>query len=680
MLDDAYQDFLGLVATHVATMVATARAFEEEQKRAQALAELDRAKTAFFSNVSHEFRTPLTLMLGPLEDVMASARLPEQERQHLARVHRNALRLLKLVNSLLEFSRLEAGRARVAFEPTDLAVLTSGLASAFEPVVAMAGLRLLVDCPPLPEPVWVDRDMWEKVVLNLVSNAVKFTFAGEIAVRLEWLGDRVELSVRDTGTGIPEPELPRVFDRFHRVEGARGRSYEGSGIGLALVQEVVKLHGGGVRVDSAVGQGSTFTVALPTGKANLPREHVRDEPRCVSPATAAEAFVHEAAQWLSSTPSASPEADAGLVAPSGASEGHILVADDNADLRDYVRQVLERRFTVETVTDGQAALAAAHRRTPHAVLSDVMMPGLDGFGLLRELKADPRTAHIPVVLLSARAGEEATGAGLAAGADDYLVKPFSTRELLARVEGAVKTARAKEQLRQRADFEQQLIGIVSHDLRNPVSAILLGAAGLLRGDDLSERQTKTVVRIQSSAERASRMIRDLLDFTQARLGGGIRIERRKADLHQLVQGVLDEVEATHARREVRVRRDGDGRGQWDPDRLAQVVQNLVTNALKYSPEGTPVRVETHGEDGGVTLSVHNQGVPIPPEQFARLFEPLHRATGNLDKVGRSVGLGLYIVKHLVDAHGGTVDVRSTAEEGTTFTVRLPRAASAARPG
>ena len=266
------------------------------------------------------------------------------------------------------------------------------------------------------------------------------------------------------------------------------------------------------------------------------------------------------------------------------------------------------------------------------------------------------------------------------------MKPFSARELLARVEGTVKTARARaaqveallraeslaRELSQRVDFEQQLIGIVSHDLRNPVSAILLGAAGLLRGEDLSSRQTKSVVRIQSSAERAHRLIRDLLDFTQARLGGGIRLERRRMNLHDTLRSVLEEAEATHVGRELRVRLTGDGRGEWDPDRLGQVVQNLVTNALKYSPEGSPVRVETHTGDDSVTVSVHNEGAPIPPERLGRIFEPLQRGTGEADTAGRSIGLGLYIVRQVVAANGGTVSVESTAEAGTTFTVRLPR--------
>ncbi|RYZ36996.1 MAG: PAS domain S-box protein [Myxococcaceae bacterium] len=227
-------------------------------------------------------------------------------------------------------------------------------------------------------------------------------------------------------------------------------------------------------------------------------------------------------------------------------------------------------------------------------------------------------------------------------------------------------------VKRQVDFEQHLIGIVSHDLRNPLSAIQLGVSAMARREDLDERSRKSVTRIQNAAERATRMVKDLLDFTQARLGGGIRIERRPADLHELTRGVVDEVEAAHPHRELRVYRSGDGRGRWDPDRLSQVVQNLVTNALKYSPEATPVRVETRAEGDRVVLSVHNQGAPIPPERLGVLFQPLQRGTADIDNAGRSVGLGLYIVQSIVEAHGGRIDVQSTAGAGTTFTVFLSR--------
>jgi signal transduction histidine kinase len=680
--DAQYRGFLGLVAGHISTAIANARAYEDEKRRAETLAELDRSKTVFFSNVSHEFRTPLTLMLGPVEDVLASDRLEREEREALERVHRNGLRLFKLVNTLLDFSRLEAGRMQASYQPTDLAALTVGLASAFDSAVAKAGLRLAVDCPPLPSPVWVDPEMWEKVVLNLVSNALKFTFEGEIGVALRWREDHVELSVWDTGTGIPPEELPRIFERFHRVHGAKGRSHEGSGIGLSLVQELVKLHGGTVRAESTPGQGSTFTVSLPAGSAHLPRERLATSRAGVPTSARVAPFVNEASGWLDAAPS-TPQAPAAAPVPrpgaiparSQAPQGHILLADDNADMRDYVRWLLESRFTVEAVAEGREALAAAEARVPDLVLSDVMMPGLDGFGLLRAFRANPRTAAVPFILLSARAGEEATVGGLQAGADDYLVKPFSARELLARVEGALRLARERAErerlARERADFEQHLIGIVSHDLRNPLAAITMSAATLLRRTDLEERQRRPIGRIFASAERANRMIRDLLDFTQARLGGGLPLQPQPLDFHALSQQVVDELQVAHPERAIELERSGAGQAVWDGDRTAQVLTNLISNALHYSPPGTPVRVRASEEGADGVLEVHNEGPPIPAELLPRLFQPMQRGDKDANTAGRSVGLGLYIVDHIVRAHGGRVEVRSVEGAGTRFTVRMP---------
>ena len=462
VIDADYRSFLDLVAGHIGTSIADARAYEEERKRAEALAEIDRAKTAFFSNVSHEFRTPLTLMMGPLEDTLAqSVRLPPTDRERLQLAHRNALRLLKLVNTLLDFSRIEAGRIHASYEPTDLAALTAELASVFRSTIERAGVRLVVDCPPLSQPVYVGREMWEKIVLNLISNAFKFTFAGEIEVALRETDAAVELTVRDTGTGIPADEIPRLFERFHRVTGARGRSYEGSGIGLALVQELVKLHGGSVRVDSEVDRGSRFIVSLPHGKAHLPADRIHTARSLPSAGVRAEAYIEEVSRWLPDAASATPVMDefpiqaledlgAGT-APEPQPSAHlsgrrILLADDNADMRAYVRRLLvQRGYEVEAVADGLAALRAARQRKPDLVLTDVMMPGLDGFGLLRELRADPALAENPVIVLSARAGEEARIEGMQAGADDYLIKPFSARELLARVESHLNMARFRRE-------------------------------------------------------------------------------------------------------------------------------------------------------------------------------------------------------------------------------------------
>jgi PAS domain S-box-containing protein len=449
--DDDYRGFFGLLANHVAAAIADARAYEAERQRAEVLAELDRAKTAFFSNVSHEFRTPLTLMLGPVEDLLATpeGQVVPEHHEILTVVHRNGLRLQKLVNTLLDFSRIEAGRVEASYEATDLATVTADLASVFRSAIERAGLSLAVECPPLPDAVYVDRDMWEKIVLNLLSNAFKFTFAGEIAVSLCWGGDHVALRVRDTGTGIPAHEVPHLFERFHRVPNARARTYEGTGIGLALVQELVRLHGGEITVVSEVNVGTTFTVTIPTGTAHLPADRVGAARHLASTALGADAYVEEALRWLPDDPAGVTVSVAARTPPPPGSRtaapARILLVDDNADMREYVRRLLSQHWEVVAVADGLKALEVVCERVPDLVLADVMMPGLDGFALLRALRADPRTATLPVILLSARAGEESRVEGLEAGADDYLVKPFSAKELLARVGAHLAMARLRRE-------------------------------------------------------------------------------------------------------------------------------------------------------------------------------------------------------------------------------------------
>ncbi|MBO0734180.1 MAG: response regulator, partial [Methylocapsa sp.] len=496
-IDANYRAHLDLTGRHIGALIANARAYEAERQRAEALAEIDRAKTVFFSNVSHEFRTPLTLMMGPLEDVLGqSSGLRKEDRERLEMAHRNSLRLLKLVNSLLDFSRIEAGRIQASFEPADLAALTAELASVFRSAIEHAGLKFVIDCPPVKEPVYVDREMWEKIVLNLISNAFKFTLEGEIEILLRQVDSSVQLTVRDTGTGIPAREIPHLFERFHRIRNARGRSFEGSGIGLALVRELVKLHGGTVRVESEVNRGSRFIVAIPLGKAHLPPGRIEAARTQASTGLRAEAYMEEALRWLPNEPHDPPgmagAPDQGLepgsIQPAAQKRQLILIADDNADMRGYLGRILSG-YEVSAAADGLSALRRARECKPDLVLADVMMPERDGIGLLRELRADPQLKLVPVILLSARAGEEARIEGMHAGADDYLIKPFSARELRARVESHLKIARirkeAAEALRYRTEqfatlLNQAPLGVylVDADLRireaNPIARLRFG--------------------------------------------------------------------------------------------------------------------------------------------------------------------------------------------------------------
>jgi len=445
-LDDGYRGFIELTAGHIAAGIASARISQAQQQRAEELAELDRVKTAFFSNVSHEFRTPLTLIMGPVEQLRAALAGADREtREEIEVVRRNALRLGRLVNTLLDFSRIEAGRMQARFAPLDLAAVTAEFAGVFRSAVEAAGLTFEVDCPPLPEPVYADRALWEKVVLNLLSNALKFTFEGSVRVAVRADGDRALVTVEDTGVGVPARELPRLFERFHRIDAPRARSTEGSGIGLALVKELVGMHGGTITASSVEGAGTAFAVSLPFGCRHLPDDALVREGEAGAEAgeSAADAYVLEALRWLPDEDRTAPPASAaeppGRVAPA-----HVLVVDDNADMREYLARLMRGAgHRVTAVSGGASALEAARTQQFDLVVSDVMMPGVSGLDLVSALRRTPQSADVPVLLLSARAGQEASIEGLEAGADDYMFKPFVAAELLARVRANVELSRLR---------------------------------------------------------------------------------------------------------------------------------------------------------------------------------------------------------------------------------------------
>jgi signal transduction histidine kinase len=680
--DEDYRGFLELVGGQVAAGIANAEAREQERRRAESLAQLDRAKTAFFSNVSHEFRTPLTLMLGPLEDTLAEGEgVSPAARERLEVAHRNSLRLLKLVNALLDFSRIEAGRIEASYEPTDLSTLTAELASLFRSAVERAGLRFRVDCPPLEEPVYVDREMWEKIVFNLLSNAFKFTFEGEIEVGVRRQGDHVALRVRDTGVGIPPEDVPHVFERFHRGKAARGRTLEGSGIGLALVQELVKLHGGRVAVESATDQGSVFTVWLPLGQAHLPPDRIRAARALASTGLRGEAYVQELLGWLpAGSLQAGEERPPETGGPTAPPPARILLADDNADVREYVRRLLAQRYDVEAVGDGGAALRAARARKPDLVLTDVMMPGLDGFELLRELRADEALKSVPVVMLSARAGEEARVEGLAAGADDYLVKPISARELHAHVSARLELSRLHAQLqrelRESDRRKDEFLATLSHELRNPLAPLrnslqLLRLAG--QSDpvaapihEMMERQVNHLVRLVDDLLEMSRISRGAFELRKERLDVGAFVRNAIETSDPLIQAAGHQL--TVSLPEVPLWVDGD------PVRLAQIVANLLNNAAKYTDPGGRISVHVRAEAGTAVLSIRDNGCGIAPETLPHVFEMFTRGNQPSGRDQGGLGIGLALARRLTEMHGGTLTAGSEGPgRGSEFTLRVPLA-------
>lgn len=722
-LDDQYRAFFGLVAGQIAIAVTNARAYEEERKRAEKLAEIDRAKTLFFSNVSHEFRTPLSLIIGPLTDALEARRGLRGAQLELA--HRNSLRLLKLVNSLLDFSRIESGRTEAIYVPTDLSRLTSELASNFRSACERAGLNLLVDCEPLSSLVSVDRDMWEKIVLNLLSNAFKFTFAGEIEVRLREVGGCAELLIRDTGVGIPANELPRLFERFHRIEGQRSRTHEGSGIGLALVLELVKLHSGTMEVESAIDRGTTLTVRLPLGAAHVLEN--RDEARQLplSGSLRTDAFVQEALRWLPDEGGTDAalldnlsESDSASHLGSGS---HVLLADDNADMREYVRGLLGRGCVVQTVPNGEAALSAIRERRPNLVLADVMMPEMDGFELLHEIRSDPSLRDIPVILLSARAGEQSRIEGMEAGADDYLVKPFAARELIARVRANLELARVRaeatgalhklnaslaqqveaevadrmkveEALRQAQKMEAigHLTGGVAHDFNNLLQVVIGNLDRLKRRMDSSATPSRSeVIRAvegaMRGAERAARLTQRLLAFSRRQ-----PLEPRAVDVNRLVTGMFELLRRTLGESIAIETVLGSGlrRIFADPGELENAVLNLAVNARDAMPGGGKLTIESANADLDeayaaeqqevhpgqyVMLAISDTGTGMTEEVIALAFDPFFTTK----EVGQGTGLGLSQVYGFVKQSNGHVKIDSEPGEGTTVRIYLPRLAGEA---
>ncbi|MCC8362481.1 response regulator [Lysobacter sp. A6] len=816
LFDEGYRDFLQMVAGQISTSLANAQAYEHEKRRAEQLAALDRAKTTFFSNISHEFRTPLTLLLAPVEEALrgdTQALLGED----LAAVHRNAQRLLRLVNALLDFSRIEAGRVQARYVPVQLDAYTAELASMFRSATEKAGLQLDVDAPALSAPVYIDRDMWEKIVLNLLSNAFKFTFDGGIRVSMREERGHAVLIVEDSGIGIAPEELPRLFERFHRVQDARARTHEGSGIGLALVHELVKMHGGRIDAHSTPGIGTRFTVSLPMGRTHLPAEHIVEAIDAAMPGTAAASYVEEAERWLAATSDA-PAVDTHATSHGTILQGKILLADDNADMRDYVRRLLEGDgYTVRAVGNGNDALAAAQEHLPDLVLTDVMMPGLDGFGLTAALREDPRTRHLPIVMLSARAGEDARADGMEGGADDYLVKPFSAKELLARVALQIERAqRRREVERQRTLlrdlFEQapaafallrgpdhvielgnatylalagnrpiigkpirealpelegqpfiglldqvrrtgepyigtealahldrtntgkledsifnfvfqpvreddgtidsilvfsyevtehvlarrrieslmaqlqhadrrkdEFLAMLAHELRNPLAPVRNAVALLQAGATNESDRTRHLLDVlQRQTGNLGRLVNDLLDVSRI-TRGLIDIDRTRLDLRGVIDRALESVQGAMDDKHHDVAVTMPGRPvmvSGDPVRLEQIFVNLFTNAAKYTDPGGHVTVSlrTHGDV--VELRVRDNGIGLEPDTIEHVFDLFAQARRGLDRSQGGLGIGLTVVRSLVELHGGAIIARSDgAGRGSEFIVTLPVSAA-----
>jgi len=670
-----------------------------EQELAQAndnLQALDKSKTAFFNNVSHEFRTPLTLMLGPLEEALNDIGAePDIQHERLEMVHRNTLRLKKLVNTLLDFARIEAGRLQASYRATPLSSYTQELASMFRSAIEQAGLELGIDCPDLSQPIFIDRDMWEKIISNLLSNAFKHTFEGSIRLQMREFKDHIKLTVQDTGIGIPAEHLAHLFERFHRVPNAPSRTHEGSGIGLAFVQELVKLHGGSIRVESEMNKGTVFTLSIPTGKAHLPEQQIEAEHMQASTALGTQPFVEEALHWLPEKTDKKIKRETSVPVAefvrlpwpgiSHAGKARVLLADDNADMRAYVYRLLKPYCDVETVSDGLSALAAARANLPDIILSDIMMPLMDGFEFLKNIRNDAALQSTAVILLSARAGSEAQVEGLEAGANDYLVKPFQAAELLARVKTTLDLQRVQYQTEMRernAELEQRVIErtveleavnkelesfaySVSHDLRAPLRGINGFSQVLLQDyqDRLDEDGKLYLDRICKNTQEMGELMNSLLSLCSINRSV---LEKVEFNLSEMAETFFEDLKRQEPDRNVEFKIQNDMQVHADMPLIRAVVENLLGNAWKYTSKQKHAVIEFKqvNHEGKKAYCIQDNGAGFDMQYADKLFGAFQRLHSSSEFPGN--GIGLATVARIVHRHGGQVWAEAEPNKGASF--------------
>jgi signal transduction histidine kinase len=697
------------------------RLIEENNRK---LVELDQAKSRFFANISHELRTPLTLLIAPLETLLNRHRskLDADSIALLQTMQGNGMRLLKLINDLLDIVRLESGRLEVRRESVNVSEFLKGLASAARQMADDKRLRLETEIAPEVGVVSLDRDKVEKTLLNLVFNALKFTPAGglvHLSARRE--GQELVLRVRDTGMGIAKEKIGQVFSRFWQADDSSRRKYQGVGIGLSLVKEFTELQGGTVTVESELGKGATFTVRLPyleaaeAPKAGEAAPSVQPVADAAQGPPAAGTVTVASQEWLSSLyrraemfPAMTAVRDAVKPVETGLNSSlpKVLIADDEPDMLRFLASQLREHYQIIEAVDGNQAVEKAAQFLPDLILTDMMMPEKDGLEVCRELRNRPLTQAIPVVLITARADEETKLAALAAGASDFLPKPFSTTELHVRVKNLVdsfdyqrRLARQNRQLEQTIEqlqeTEIQLVqteklaslgrlsaGII-HEINNPLNYATTGLftlkkkAGQLTGRD-REVFEEVLVDIEDGLLRVKGIVGDLRSFSHQ-------------DQQQLDEvSVADAVAATlrflshEARGKVHIETDipRDLHVPANKNKLIQVLINLVQNAMDASlmrkdhPERPTIRLSARETDGAVQLRVRDNGVGIPKENLGRIFDPFFTTKD----VGKGMGLGLSICYRLLEHFGARITVESEPGQFTEFCLTFPRpAAAAAKP-
>jgi signal transduction histidine kinase len=656
------------VAERTADLHETGQRLQHTLEQVQALSY---ARTDFFNNVSHELRSPLTLILAPLEDLVAGRTPPGGERVAFEAMQRSATRLLRLINQLLDLAKIDAGEMKITLAATDLAQLLQATLSAFEVAAAKKGVLLERRLPATMAPIAVDSAWIESAVTNLIANALRLTSrGGAVRVRLQDDGSQVHITISDDGPGIAPADQDKVFERFAQGETAKP-GLVGTGIGLALVREAARLHGGTIELDSELGKGATFTLTLPRRQHETAAvETTSDEVAAAKNPTAAliaPALVDELRAEVRAGRRSGPDPNAALV----------LVVEDNADLRDFIADVLAVRYRVQTAVDGVQALYMAAKLRPDAVVSDVAMPEMDGYALCQQIRARDEIRSTPVLLLTARTEAASILRGFEAGANDYILKPFHGRELLARVDVHIRLRRMVQELalRERHALLGVLAASVAHQVRNPLTTLCAGLPAMeQRLGSKVDAQTRELMAVMlDCARRIEEMTADLMNLA--------RVDRPAACRFRPADGLKTALRLARARigetgtLEERIEESDETDG-WPGD-MNHVFLNLLDNAMRAVSRGGRIRVSARNEHELYVIRVEDSGAGVDAALASRIFEPFFTTR----PAGEGTGLGLAIAKDIVDRHGGRLSVSRSELGGAMFTVSLPylRVSLSSRP-
>ncbi|MFK5955663.1 MAG: ATP-binding protein [Planctomycetota bacterium] len=645
----------------------------------ESLQELDKAKTGFFANVSHELRTPLMLILGPLESLMSGD--GGDPKPLLNSMSANAHRLLRQVNTILNFSKIEAGQQECNRELGQVGEVLDTLVAGAAPYALQRGIKLTGNgfdvLPEIPH----EAEQIETAVANLLSNAMKFTpDGGSVTIETGAEKDFIWIEVQDTGCGIPEKDVKKVFDRFHQVDGGKGGKIQGTGLGLALSKELVELHGGTIEASSVLGKGTTFRIQLPTLEASdwngssaqnpaTKKKEVQTVARSNSDATR---FADVQTTGLEDTQDR-------ILDQAGADAPLLLVVEDNPDMRSFVSTSLAKRYRVATAENGKLGLEKARKIRPDMIVSDVQMPVMDGFEMVGELRKDKTFDKTPIIMLTAKTGAEAVVKGLRLGAVDYVNKPFKMVEIEARIAAQLRTRAVEKTLDERDSrlvAVGQMTGTIAHDMRGPLTAIfnrielvrmVTEMAGNLDGVD------DDLVAIEDTVRRVNNMIQELLEFVR---GNNVTLDLQPIKVSKFLGRLSEDMSASLKNVDITFEQESVGdletEIEMDRDRISRVLENLVNNSrdavvgVDGKTDGT-VWMRTEVTKNHLIIRVADNGPGIPDEAAKKLFQPFATAGK-----ANGTGLGLSIVRNLVTAHDGRIEVDfHPPEGGAAFTMTLP---------